>query len=165
MSEVIFHRGYSSYRNVIITDTELSDLVGLETYKALYEIAPKLYLDISHPMIGNSSIVGEVRTLMSRQDGITARDIKADLVKEKVNSRNPNYKSSGIIAGLVRSSPPRKILPMSPQVQTNWLVIMAVVVSLLVAIFIFWIWPLIIRCPGYIAYLDSSIAWINTPWI
>lgn len=163
-SEVQFYPGYSTYKDNYISDRDLADLVGLDTYKALYSISPELYEDLTHPMTAEKHILCRVNTILSQHESITVESIKANLVIRYVEGESVD--TTEIVAGLINSSEKMTIPRMSRSTQLFWIFCLFILVFLIVFVIIFYIWPSLL---DFRTHLDvvygNPKKWISTPWV
>jgi len=85
-------------------DYEVQKIVGLETYKALYSVWPKLYSEINYPMKPDPFYVQLVRDIASSSGSDLATLgplIRDDLIRMTKGGES----SRGYGAGLVNTSP------------------------------------------------------------
>lgn len=87
-------------------DIKISNLVGLETYKALYQLWPTLYSYISDPLKPTQYFVSLVLGVVASSGlsfevaGNTIRDTLVDLVNDKVISKENEV----LVSSLIESS-------------------------------------------------------------
>jgi hypothetical protein len=142
-------KGFSYYNNIRVTDIELCNFVGLETYKGLHHLWPKLYVKVTCPMEANKDIIDDIETMLSNYDNLTGRQIKERLTKcyvtKEYNKNNPD-----IVSRLIESSEPMTIVGMTPLTFWVWTLWMFVMMILTTIILVIYIYPQTISCTmGY----------------
>src|SRR5258708_1789131 len=118
MESVILEKGFSYYKNKCISDRRICDLVGLETYKALYELFPQCWLDLTYPMTAKEDHLHRIQTLLASQDGLTGECLKERLVIRAVDG--PTQSAFELVAGLIGSSSCMDAPNMSPLTFVIW---------------------------------------------
>jgi hypothetical protein len=164
MDTVILNKGHSSYNGVIVTDKQLADLVGLETYKALYQLDRDLYVKVTNPMLAKRFITSEVKALFSLHASIDSVTIKKNLVMRKVDGPSPE--TTHIVANLINSTPKMVLPKMTTWTMIIWYGYMLISTLLIVYLFIFFLWPNAINSRIYFTQkFGCPKKWIQTPWI
>lgn len=139
MDKIVLERGFSYYKDIIVSDTDLCNLVGLETYKALYTLFPQHWIEITHPMNANEHHLYKIGVLLSLQDNITGACLKKRLVVRFVDG--PDEGSSYLIADLINSSDSLSMPNMSPFTYAIWIIWMFLMMVLTVIVLYIYIWP------------------------
>lgn len=90
----------STYNGVTVYESQIYDMVGMDTYGALYYLSPDLYFEINYPMPVKQYAIENVQAVQVNS-GYTYKEIKQALVQSYVTGENdPN------ILPLINSSPP-----------------------------------------------------------
>jgi len=121
-----------TFRTVNPTDYDISLLVGLETYKALYANWPSLYSYISDPLVPtnyfNSLVLGVVASsgLNFDEAGVKIKNVLTDIVKNQnsknfENSEEINSNDLVMVNPLIDSSYPVKNLNYTPWENFLWI--------------------------------------------
>lgn len=139
MEDIILEKGFSYYGDTRVSDIDLCNLVGLETYKALYTLFPDNWVEITHPMTANKHHLYKIGILLSLQDNITGTCLKKRLVIRFVDG--PDQGSSYLIADLINSSECLGIPNMSPFTYAIWIVWMFLMMILTIIILYIYVWP------------------------
>ena len=96
-----------------VTDTQIANLVGLATYKALYLKWPKLYIHIDHPMdatIAHRQLIEGIISSSTLSYNEVGEEVRRDLIRMV----NTGADILGVASSLVRSSPPVDYYSESP---------------------------------------------------
>lgn len=152
MEQVVLDKGFSYYKGKCIGDRHICDLVGLETYKALYELFPHCWVDLTYPMTAKEDHLHRIQTLLVAQEGLTGECLKRRLVIRHVDG--PTQSASELVAGLVHSSPPMDAPSMSPLTFIIWILWMFVTTIIAVLVITFYIWP---EVKEYASYKGTMI--------
>ena len=152
MDSIILKDGFSYYKGKCVFDQHICDLVGLETYKALYELFPDCWVDLTYPMTAKEDHLHKIQTLLVAQDGLTGKCLKKRLIVRYVDG--PTQSASELVAGLVHSSPVMDAPNMSPQTFMLWVLWMFVTITVILLVIIFYIWP---EVKEYAAHKGSII--------
>jgi hypothetical protein len=103
----------SSYKGVTVYERQIYDLVGMDTYAALYYVSPSLYSSINYPMTVREYALENVQAVLINS-GYTPEQIKQALVETYVDKEvDPS------IQPLLNSSPPTDQWN-SPFMTTAW---------------------------------------------
>ncbi len=164
METVKHFYGHSEYKNQVITDKEICDLVGLDTYKALYTLNPNLYTDFTHPMVPTQHQLEEIRSLLSLQADIDGNKLRSYLVMRYIDG--PNCENASVVAGLVNSSPPMTVPGVCDLTRARWTLIVFIITLLVVFVIIFYVWPSLQSAFSEITETYGSPSkWLGTPWV
>lgn len=139
MTKVILEKGYSQYKDNFISDIDICNFVGLETYKVLYNLYPKLYVRVTHPMEAEDDRVNKFLNMLSNYDNLNGKDIKIGLVKYYID-RDYNKNSLDLISKLINSSEPMDIVGTTPLgfwLWTLWIFIMMILAVIVLVIYIY----------------------------
>lgn len=147
MDDIVFKTGFSYYKRKCVSDRDICDLVGLETYKALYELFPTYWVDLTYPMTAQEDHLHRIQTLLVSQDGLTGKCLKKRLIIRHVDG--PTQSASELVAGLVNSSPRMDSPNMSPLTYVLWILWMFVITVVTLLVIIFCIWPEIKEYASY----------------
>ena len=124
-----------AFRSNNILDIQISKLVGLETYKALYTRWKSLYSYISYPLDPTNyfvTLVDGVVGVSGFSDeiaGTTIKDILSDLAQDKIVTPE-NYE---IVAPLIGSSYPIENLNNTPLQNFLWITL-----TVFLSLFLIW---------------------------
>src|SRR5580698_1669099 len=113
MDDIYLDKGYSFYKNKSISDLKLCNFVGLETYKALFQLFPSLWVEVTYPMIASEDNLNQVKILLSLEDNIIGEYLKKRLIIRYVDG-DDSSKDTELVAGLIGSSLPITEPIMSP---------------------------------------------------
>jgi hypothetical protein len=139
-----------AFRSKNVTDIEISNLVGLETYKALYQLWPSLYSYISDPLTPTQYFVSLVLGVVASSGlsfdvaGTTIRNILVDLV----NGETITKENETLIAPLIGSSYSVKNLH-----STFWENFIWISVTIFLSFWIIWYLYLV----GFWSYIFNGI--------
>jgi hypothetical protein len=160
---VQFFNGYTLYGDIDVTDRQICDLVGLDTYKSLFTLFPTLYSDFTYPMTPSSHRLQEVKNLLSVHEELLPSDLKKYLVIRHVDG--PNSLNSQIVNGFVDSSEKMIIPQIRETTLALWILVVLFVTILIVYVIIFHVWPSLreYRIMWAQKY-GSPVDWLETPW-
>jgi hypothetical protein len=139
MDNIILEEGFSYYKEKRVSDLELCNLVGLETYKALYELFPNLWVSVTYPMEAQEDHKNKIKVLLSLQDKLSGECLKRRLIVRLVDGTNQS--ASELVAGLINSSEPLSEPIMTPTAWSLWILFIFIFTVLTVLVFWFYIWP------------------------
>lgn len=159
MDDVKLSKGFTYYKDNIISDIDICNFVGLETYKVLYKLYPKLYVKITYPMNANLDRINKFKVLLSNYDNMTGEIIKIRLVKKFIN-KDYNKNSSDIISKLINSSEPMEVVGMTPLTFWIWSLWMFIMMLLTVIVLVIYIYPQTI-CNNMEYYDVKCLAYSN----
>lgn len=140
MEEVILKKGFSHYKNNTISDIDICNFVGLETYKVLYKLYPKLYVRITHPMLVEDDRVNKFLTMASNYDNLSGKDIKRRLVRYYIN-KDYNKNNPDLVSRLINSSEPMNIVGITPLGFWLWTLWMFIMMILTVIVLVIYVYP------------------------
>lgn len=138
MDSVTLKHGYSSYEGTTVTDREISNLVGIETYKALKHLNPELYLNVTNPMTPEAYIVSEIYTIFSLNDKIDGETIKRNLVIRKIKGESDL--TTPIVAGIIDKNAKIETPHMKTETTILWSFYIFFMLFLIIYLLIFHIW-------------------------
>lgn len=136
---VLLEKGFSYHRGRRISDLELCNLVGLETYKALYELFPHLWIEVTYPMKACEDHLHKIKVILSLYDNISGKEIKKLLIIRYINGKCQG--NCEIIAGLVGSSERMHLPDMHPVTNAVWIIWMFLMIVLIVIVVYYFVWP------------------------
>jgi len=156
--EVQFFDDYSIYKDKIVTDKEISNLIGIESYKALYEIYPNTYSNLTYPMSCSKFHYQEVKNLLSLYPNMSNLEFKSHLVITIVDKNKCH-----ILNGFIGLSEPMTQSCVSDLDQIVWVLIVFIITVLIVYVFIFYVYPSFSLCSST---KDSNnyFGWFEKPW-
>lgn len=160
---VQFSYGYSEYKNKAVSDREISDLVGMDTYKALYTIFPDKYVDFTYPMKPTDYRLQEVNNIISLYDNLDGDTLKSYLVIYFFDwNKSPH---SVVVKELINSSIPMLTPCVKDSTRAIWALIVLIITILIIYVIVFYVWPSLYsyRCTLYHAY-GSPLEWLEKPW-
>ncbi len=161
---VEFFYGYSIYKSNTVSDRELCDFIGLDTYKALFTLHPELYIDFTYPMTPSKHKLSEIKNFLSLHSELNGQQLKSYFVIYFFEGEN--YKNKNHIIDLIDCNSPLLIPCVSDNVRALWILIVFIVTILVVYVLVFHIWPSFYeyRCAFTKTY-GSPLEWLERPWI
>lgn len=124
-----------AFRTLNKNDVKISELVGLETYKALYAIYPNLYSYISDPLVPTNYYLSLVSSVIANSgfSNQKAGDIIYETLTQIVNEETPPSQNLILVTPLISSSYPIKNLK-----YTTWENIVWISITFLLSFWIIW---------------------------
>jgi len=164
MSNVQHFVGHSIYKDQSVTDKDICDLVGLDTYKALYNLNPELYTDFTYPMEPSQHRMEEIRGLISLHDDLDGSTLRSYLVMRHIDG--PNSENVKVVVGLVNSSEPMTIPGVCETTRSAWVLCVFIITLLVVFVIVFYIWPSLEGVRNRMSQTYGSPSkWLETPWL
>lgn len=124
-----------AFRTLNNIDVQISHLIGLETYKALYALYPTLYSYISSPLVPTNYFVSLVFGVISNS-GLSFEEtgqIIYDTLSSLSKNENVSDKNLVLVSPLLNSSYKIKNLK-----YTNWENIVWITITIFLVFFIVW---------------------------
>ena len=125
-------------KKIEVSDTTLCDFVGLDTYRALYNLAPTLYAITTYPMTSNEYDMSEIRNMFTLGNGIDNMQIKYLLVHRFIKGKSDK---TALIEKLVHSSEVMIYANMSPSTSLYYIIYTFVVLYFIFYVTYFYITP------------------------
>lgn len=95
MATIVVALGKSTYNGIPVYDQSIADLVGLETYKALWEDAPNLYKTLNYSMAPQDYYSQIVDNSMGGET--TAVQLKTELIRLVVTGQSNHNGATSLI--------------------------------------------------------------------
>lgn len=105
----------SSFKGKPVSEIQISELVGLETYKALFHYWPELYYEINHPMIPQKPFTDMIQNIIVSLKDYTTDQIGIYLKKDLIRMAVQGPDRTGIGGSLVGLSPVIRYFNSSPK--------------------------------------------------
>jgi len=131
----IITRFPSSFKGQPISESQISSLVGLETYKALYYYWPSLYYEVNYPMTPQKPYLDAIQSIIASHYSASTSDVGTYLKSDLIRMVAQGTDTLGIGASLVGTSQPITYFNSTPQSKAIDLVMAFIWITVTVWVF------------------------------